>query len=168
MQNVNGYACKRLLIFFIAIACSMASNVKAQIIPAPLHKVVNTGSFQINTSTRWFTNLQGDDKKWMQEYLKTLPVALSEGTVSDKTNVITLVVSPLKGTTNKEAYHLQITPQDIEITANTAAGLFYGIQTALQLSSQSTQTSLTIPCAEISDQPRFGYRGFMLDVSRHF
>lgn len=168
MQNVNGYACKRFLIFFIAIACSMASNVKAQIIPAPLHKVVNTGSFQINTSTRWFTNLQGDDKKWMQEYLKTLPVALSEGTVSDKTNVITLVVSPLKGTTNKEAYHLQITPQDIEITANTAAGLFYGIQTALQLSSQSTQTSMTIPCAEISDQPRFGYRGFMLDVSRHF
>ena len=60
---------------------------------------------------------------------------------------------------------MTITPQKIEIKALSGAGLFYGIQSLLQLEGQyGTQ----IPALCIKDEPRFPYRGMMLDVSRHF
>ena len=73
-----------------------------------------------------------------------------------------------------EGYILKITPQKIILSANKAQGLFYGIQTLMQLlppyngNVQTKNTSFKIPCVTITDYPRFGYRGMMLDVSRHF
>jgi len=67
-----------------------------------------------------------------------------------------------------EGYLLQVSPQNITISANKPAGLFYGAQTFLQLVPPAKASSVAIPCAEITDYPRFGWRGLMLDVSRHF
>ncbi len=74
-----------------------------------------------------------------------------------------------------EGYYLSVTPEAVLIRANQPAGLFYGIQTLLQLlpkeiESKATvnRTSWSIPCVTITDYPRFGWRGLMLDVSRHF
>lgn len=74
-----------------------------------------------------------------------------------------------------EGYHLQVTPKQIIITANKPAGIFYGIQTLLQLlpkeieSKQKVkQINWKVPCLNITDYPRFGWRGLMLDVARHF
>lgn len=63
-----------------------------------------------------------------------------------------------------ESYTLTITPKGITIAAPSGAGLFYGVQTLLQLRAQSP----TLPLCTITDAPRFAYRGVMLDVSRHF
>ncbi len=69
----------------------------------------------------------------------------------------------------KEGYTLTITPSAIHIRANEAAGVFYGLQTVLQLLPPDAGASgKWVPCAEITDYPRFGWRGLMLDVSRHF
>ena len=67
-----------------------------------------------------------------------------------------------------ESYTLSVTPQQILIRATSGAGLFYGLQTLLQLARPSGAGSYSIASVEIEDTPRFAYRGLMLDVSRHF
>ncbi len=66
-----------------------------------------------------------------------------------------------------EGYHISITPQQITVTG-TGAGLFYGVQTLIQLLPSAKAAVAKLPCVEIDDYPRFGYRGLHLDVSRHF
>lgn len=62
-----------------------------------------------------------------------------------------------------EGYTLEVTPKGITISATTPAGAFYGGQTLRQLVSGQN-----VPCCSIQDEPRIPWRGFMLDVSRHF
>jgi hexosaminidase len=76
---------------------------------------------------------------------------------------------------SKEAYRLLVTPGGIQITGASPAGVFYGIQTLRQMlpeqifaSMEQKNVDWKIPCATISDQPRFAWRGYMLDDSRHF
>jgi hexosaminidase len=66
-----------------------------------------------------------------------------------------------------EGYKLTITPHKIIIIGK-GAGLFYGIQTLIQLFPVAPTAIEKLPCLAIADEPRFGYRGMMLDVSRHF
>ena len=75
----------------------------------------------------------------------------------------------------EEGYRLRVEPKRIIITAKTNTGLFYGSQTLRQLLppaiyADAVQTGIkwSVPCVEIEDQPRFKWRGMMLDVSRHF
>ena len=74
-----------------------------------------------------------------------------------------------------EGYELSVTPAAVTIEANGPAGVFYGVQTLLQLlppeafgSTRSDRRPLTVPCVRIEDKPRLPWRGMMLDVSRHF
>lgn len=73
-----------------------------------------------------------------------------------------------------EGYTLDITTNAISIVAKRPAGLFYGVQTLRQLLPVSVEypaalnRTLTVPIGHIADSPRFEWRGFMLDVSRHF
>ena len=76
---------------------------------------------------------------------------------------------------SKEAYRLIVQPEAIAITGASPAGVFYGMQTLRQLlpvqvyaSTKQENVEWKVPCVEIVDQPRFGWRGFMLDDSRHF
>jgi len=75
-----------------------------------------------------------------------------------------------------EGYRLRVTQNGILLAGNSGAGLFYGMQTLLQLfppevykiSKPKEGKSWEVPCADIKDEPRFPYRGMHLDVSRHF
>ncbi|MGF7217435.1 hexosaminidase [Spirosoma lacussanchae] len=74
-----------------------------------------------------------------------------------------------------EGYRLSASPKGVVITANQPAGLFYGAQTLLQLlpkeiesTAVTPRASWAVPAVQIIDYPRFGWRGIMLDVSRHF
>lgn len=75
----------------------------------------------------------------------------------------------------KEGYRLQVSPKQIVIKANEAAGLFYGVQALLQLFPKEIESEKPletarwrVPCVNITDYPRFEWRGLMFDVSRHF
>lgn len=69
----------------------------------------------------------------------------------------------------KEGYHLTVTHTKISIAANTKAGIIYGIQSLLQtLPAIQTNAKLEVPCMQVTDYPRFAWRGMHLDVSRHF
>ncbi|WP_160711024.1 family 20 glycosylhydrolase [Chitinophaga solisilvae] len=67
----------------------------------------------------------------------------------------------------EDGYRIQITPQAVTITARSNAGAVSAVMTLLQLRLLQPDPAL-LPCAEISDYPRFGYRGVHLDVSRNF
>ena len=74
---------------------------------------------------------------------------------------------------NKEAYKILVTDKTIVIDGGSEAGVFYGIQTlrkALPVADKSVGSykSVTVPACQISDAPRFAWRGMMLDCSRHF
>lgn len=76
----------------------------------------------------------------------------------------------------EEGYHLQVKHSDIILTAYRPAGIFYGVQSLLQMlppqiksgKAQPKDTKWQIPCAEIKDTPKFPWRGLMMDVSRHW
>ena len=68
--------------------------------------------------------------------------------------------------TGNEAYRIEIDKKGIRLSASTETGIFYGLQTLLQLLNNSDNK--TLPALTINDSPRFPYRGLHLDVSRHF
>jgi hexosaminidase len=67
------------------------------------------------------------------------------------------------GPDSREAYTLQITPKGAEIRANSSAGLYYGVQTLLQM-VEGCGTGAALPAAEVRDWPALAYRGFMMDL----
>ncbi len=66
-----------------------------------------------------------------------------------------------------ESYELTVTDSSANLAAPTALGALHGLQTFLQL-VQVTPTGFVVPAVNIKDQPRFPWRGLMIDVSRHF
>ncbi|MEN6453045.1 MAG: beta-N-acetylhexosaminidase [Prolixibacteraceae bacterium] len=68
-----------------------------------------------------------------------------------------------------ESYQIRIDPHKVVIEASSDVGIFYALQTLAQLTEANLAGSESrIPCLKITDQPRFGWRGLMLDESRHF
>ena len=68
---------------------------------------------------------------------------------------------------NPEAYQLKVDASQVVISSPSEAGVFYGIQTLRKAVDVAEGSNVELPAVEINDQPRFGYRGMMLDVGRH-
>ena len=89
-------------------------------------------------------------------------------------NVIRLAIVEGAPGLDDEGYTLTVTPEVVAISARTAAGLFYGVQTLRQLLPPAIESAVVqagpwpIAAVTIRDTPRFAWRGTMLDVSRHF
>lgn len=92
-----------------------------------------------------------------------------------KATIKLILNSKVNETIGDEGYTLNVTPQNITISANKPAGLYYGVQTLIQLFPAQIESknpvaaaSWKIPAVNITDYPRLKWRGLMLDVSRHF
>lgn len=168
-MNIRNRYTKVYLLLWVLGMCLLAHPLKAQsVIPIPLSMEQGTGSFLLSENTKLYTNLKGEEAKLIESYLKTLPIHFQKGKKNDKKNIISLLVIKEKmQASSSESYTLSVTPERILIEATSGAGLFYGIQTLLQL-IQSSDTNYSVTSVEIKDSPRFAYRGLMLDVSRHF
>ncbi|WP_242358176.1 family 20 glycosylhydrolase [Bacteroides acidifaciens] len=169
MSMRNRYA-KVCLFLWVLGMCLTAHSLKAQsVIPVPLKMEQGTGSFLLSEKTKLYTNLQGGEAQLLENCLQTLPVHLKKGKKKDTQNVLSLLITEKSGQLpTPESYTLSVTPERIQIQATSGAGLFYGIQTLLQLSVSSDTGVITVSAVEVQDTPRFAYRGLMLDVSRHF
>ncbi len=169
MNMRNRYA-KVCLFLWVLGMCLTAHSLKAQsVIPVPLKMEQGTGSFLLSEKTKLYTNLQGGEAQLLENCLQTLPVHLKKGKKKDTQNVLSLLITEKSGQLpTPESYTLSVTPERIRIQATSGAGLFYGIQTLLQLSVSSGTGVITVSAVEVQDTPRFAYRGLMLDVSRHF
>jgi hexosaminidase len=84
-------------------------------------------------------------------------------------NDITLILDPAAKDLLDEGYLLQVAADGVTVRARKPAGVFYGLQTLLQLPSRPAGGGpKSVPCMTVKDMPRFGWRGLMLDCSRTF
>lgn len=169
-MNIRKEYTKVCLFLCILGMCFHAHPILAQsVIPVPLKMEQGTGSFLLSEKTKLYTNLQGGEAELWENYLKALPVQLKEARMKDRKQMLFLLITPkTPQLPSPESYTLSVTSQRIEIRATSGAGLFYGMQTLLQLMQPASTGSYSVPSVEIEDTPRFAYRGLMLDVSRHF
>jgi hexosaminidase len=175
---------KRL--FFLALTASLlaaAATAQLRIVPQPVEAKTGEGFFRLSPSTA--IGLAGNNaeatrvanmlsKKLSTVTGYTIPVtggAINMGT----SNIILSLNTTANATLGNEGYQLKVGNAGTQIIANTPAGLFYGMQTFLQLLPAEVEGGKKVenlewkaPAAEITDYPRFGWRGLMLDVSRHF
>ena len=126
------------------------------VIPVPLKMEQGTGSFLLSEKTKLYTNLQGGEAELWENYLKALPVQLKEARMKDRKQMLFLLITPkTPQLPSPESYTLSVTSQRIEIRATSGAGLFYGMQTLLQLMQPASTGGYSVPSVEIEDTPRF-------------
>lgn len=169
---------KKLLFLlpFLAFFAVNAQNNTINLIPQPVEMQQLNGTFSLqNGQTVGFSTAEARGVAEMLVQKLNAPTGFGFKTQQGKSKAIQLSLNEVANEKiGKEGYILSATPNGVVITANQVAGLFYGAQTLLQLlpkeieSKTATKTNWTIPAVQITDYPRFGWRGIMLDVSRHF
>lgn len=175
---------KRLLTIpvFIVIGSLLFAQTapSVSIVPLPVSAVPKTGSFSISGKTVIELANANPDITRVATFLSqamATPAGLKIAVVNKATpNSIRMsILSPEDKTLGNEGYKLSVSPTEVILSANKPAGLFYGVQTILQLLPKEIESKKleknvqwTIPAVEITDYPRFGWRGLMFDVVRHF
>ncbi len=141
------------------------------IIPLPKEVKQSEGSFPLSSETKLvlMNETFKPEVDYLNSHLKTsqgFELKIVNTLPSDGNYVI--VLSPDKKTGATEAYELSINPNQIMLSAENNQGLFYGIQTLVQLLPIEKLADVKIPCVQISDAPSYKWRGMHLDCSRHF
>ncbi len=170
----------------ISLACCLScfgqadKNSRPAIIPEPVSLTRQAGTFTLkNNAVISVSGTDGDAMKAAAYLSRALSVPTGfKVTTRQGAGPATIQLNLLKSVNKEigeEGYVLKVTPQGVTIAANKPAGLFYGVQTLLQLLPKDIESpkavsgvAWTAPCVEVTDYPRFGWRGLMFDVSRHF
>jgi hexosaminidase len=166
---------KRILLVFLIAGFSfsvMAQNAY-NLIPVPKQLTPAEGSFTIKKGTGIAI---GDEAfRDVAAMLATQCQTVSGIVLPVKTGKASSgIVFVMNSALGEEAYALNVTSKKIEVQAKTGKGAFYALQTLMQLMPAQIHgkdllaTALTIPNCTIADEPRFSYRGLMLDVGRHY
>jgi hexosaminidase len=149
------------------------------IIPEPVQLISGEGNFTFSGSTQISAPIQHPEISRIVDYfIKKLNTATGYSLKIRQKGVGDIQFQLNEQADNRigqEGYTVTATPQNVIIKANTPAGIFYGIQTLLQLFPKEIESKTQvqnilwqIPSVTIVDFPRFAWRGIMLDVSRHF
>jgi hexosaminidase len=147
------------------------------IIPEPVSTLIKEGHFKFQNNLIIVVNNK-EVNYTASAFVKQLSDAsgLKVSVSSTGPGAIRLLLNPSpEKKIGDEGYHLDISPDRIEIHANTPAGIYYAVQTLLQLLPKEIESKSQVkgiaweaPCVSIMDYPRFAWRGLMFDVSRHF
>ena len=151
----------------LLIGNSCSERKEIDVIPMPRSVEYHSGNFTISPETKFYTNLSAESRQALTDYLEgtslgSVPFAES----ATGNNGIELNLCDSSIVTGNEAYRIEIDKKGVRLSANTETGIFYGLQTLLQLLNNGDNK--TLPALTINDSPRFPYRGLHLDVSRHF
>ena len=181
----------RVALFLLALAAPLGYAASPSIIPLPQQMQVRPGVFTLCPSESSSsapghplvkiyadTSSQGDADYLAQILFKStgqqfaIVPASSAGPIREG---ILLTTANANTNLNYEGYELTVAPDSAVIRGPTSAGVFYGIQSLLQLSppqvlapQPQSNVAWTVPCVYIFDQPQYHWRGAMLDVARHF
>lgn len=169
-----------LSIFTLFIMTGFGQGSRISVIPEPVSLTEKQGSFNL-TQSMVVKAPASADLGITLEYLinrLTVPTGFRARTITDKVERadITLELNSKRNEKlGDEGYELSVAQNGAVIKANKPAGLFYGVQTFLQLLPPQIESKTFVkdvkweaPAVEITDYPRVVWRGMMLDASRHF
>lgn len=174
---------KQFFSLFISILCFLGNPSAANsytIVPYPNYLIEHTGEFHLNKQTKIILPDNSSEdihmvaNQFAAQLKKVSGIDLPVVSGSKNENDGQSIVFRFDENIAKEGYNLIVEQQNILIEASQGAGFFYAIQTIKQLlpvaiyENNEISAEWTIPCVEIKDVPRFGYRGMHLDVARHF
>ena len=164
---------KTLIILLLVQSTLTYAQHRVNIVPEPVSVTGHEGSFVLGPTTRLVVKEASLRKEaaYFNDYLQQFYGF--KLVVSDQTGPGALVLRTVKdGFESDEAYHLDVSKKDVRIEGKTSTGVFYGLQSLIQLlpvpDSGATPSSLEVPAVSVQDAPRFAYRGLHLDVGRHF
>ncbi len=163
----------KLITILVLLLSFGLSAQEVNIIPMPVKATHQPGSYNLTSNTKIIFKTSKDSEKELlrlfQQILKEssgLDIAGSTSSEKMDGNILLQLNSPFNHAIGNEGYQLNIKSDRVFLNANTEAGLFYGIQSIWQL--LGAKDGKTLPCMDITDYPRFAWRGMHLDVSRHF
>ncbi|MBD2751294.1 beta-N-acetylhexosaminidase [Spirosoma validum] len=171
------------LLFCLVVTLFTAQNLYAQtaqyaIVPKPVRLDERSGSYTLPAKpTISVQSANPEVQRIAQMFADQL--AKSTGTApvvkSGKASKAISFVNAKGSKLGAEGYSLDVSPKQIVLTAEQPQGFFYGVQSLMQLMpaavfspTKVSGVTWSVPACLIEDQPRYGYRGSMLDVGRHF
>lgn len=167
---------KRILFLFIcpllAVACNKRVVADYNVIPQVQNLSVKDGDVYIFDSSRKLVYDNQDSRRSLElfaqdlEELVGIRPSVAAGTSEDAKGNVYFTLGLRDG--RKEAYSINVSSDGILVQAVTPEGIYRATRTLLKSVGTEKTSSVEFPSAEVSDWPRFGYRGLMLDVSRHF
>ena len=153
-----------------------STNENINIIPRPVSIEKHEGSFRLTQNNTIYANTP-EGKLVAELFASKLHVSTGYDfnlTEKEKLGNITLIMNPAL-MYEEDQYKLSVTKKGVKILAKTPKGLFYGMQSFMQLLPAQVESNTkfvnidwSVPCVTINDAPRFAYRGVMLDPCRHF
>ncbi len=167
---------KLFLLLAVAILTTVVCHAEqfVNLTPAPANMTVGTGVFRISagmkiTAQGLTPEMQSEVTRFISDFNKSTGLGIGEGKNGRMTVRLNKEIAA-------EGYNLDVTAKGIVLEASSPAGLFYGLQTIKKIlpanvmagTNYPRQKSYELPVVSIQDRPAYGYRGFMLDVSRHF
>ena len=179
MKKLLATFCAGMALCFLASCAEPQGEVKSynqgiNIIPTPQSLVQQDGFFRLNSHTA--IAAVSPEAKTIAEFFAA-KMRTSTGLdiqVAEKGNILLSLDSSLD-VPNDEGYSLEVSKDAVKVVAKTTQGLFYGMQSFLQLLPAEIESPSKVngiawqaPAVSIKDAPRFGYRGIMLDPCRHF
>ena len=158
---------------FFLISCF--AQAQHAIIPNPVSYIAEKGNFVVTPTTKVVLKnsnselFQVADLFFSSFVIKGLKVVQSKPNANSK-NIEISLNSIADESIGKEGYSLKVRQNKVELKANNVIGVFYALQSLDQLFDFNAKSNgnVVLPACTITDFPRFGWRGLMLDVSRHF
>ena len=179
MKRALSISCLWICLLVLSSSVIMGQDNQLDITPTPQSLVQKNGHFTLNSKTSFAIGKnQRADLKKVAAYFQS-KILYSTGynlniKNSGSSNAISLQIDKSLKIGN-EGYQLTVTPKKVIVKAKTPQGIFYGMQSVMQLLPPQIESETIIdnvaweiPCVEIKDEPAYGYRGMMLDVCRHF
>ncbi len=163
---------KTLLILLTSVVFANAQQKnELALIPQPSSIKLGNSFFKFNKQTSLLLPKGNEHTELIKSFSAQLSAILQQDLKPNrKTTGKNFIQFSLSKDLGEEAYQLKVTKQKIEISAAKPAGWFYGWQTLIQMTRLNLQNgkALQIPEVSITDEPKFAWRGLMIDVSRHF
>ncbi len=153
------------LFVFAIVNIVQAQNASLTIIPQPNQVTLKPGTFKLSPNALSYIKGFKNKPISIDQFARQVISQVKKGNTVDKNQKVTLTLQT-NAPIIQDGYQLNINANGIQILSSNERGIFYGLQTLAQLIAGAKDNAL--PFVEIKDEPRYKYRGLMLDVGRHF